>query len=70
MSSISVPVFRVNSKILGALCISGPSARLTRPLLERFAPAALEAARRQPYAIAGSSPGGPVTPKAVSAWHP
>jgi DNA-binding IclR family transcriptional regulator len=70
VSSISVPVFAVNWKILGALCISGPSARLSGSILQGFAPAAVEAAKRLSYAIAGSSPRTPIAPKLPAAWHP
>jgi DNA-binding IclR family transcriptional regulator len=69
VSSISVPVFGVNWKILGALCISGPISRLTGSILEGFAPDAIEAAKQLSYAIAGHDRKETFVPSA-SAWHP
>lgn len=54
VSSISVPVFGVHWKVLGALCISGPISRLKGAMLKGFAPAAIEAAKQLSYAIAGN----------------
>jgi DNA-binding IclR family transcriptional regulator len=69
VSSVSVPVFGVNWKILGALCISGPISRLTAPVLQGFAPAAMDAAKRLSYAIAGSARKDVVV-AAPSTWYP
>lgn len=68
VSSVSVPVFGVDWKILGALCVSGPISRLTEPLLKEFVPAAIEAAKRLSYAIAGARKEAFAAP--ATAWHP
>lgn len=37
VSSVAAPVFGSNRRLLGALCVSGPSSRLVRPILEQHA---------------------------------
>ena len=69
VSSISVPVFGMHWKILGAVCISGPISRLSASRLKGFAADAMEAAKRLSYAIAGNNRRDIVAP-AASAWHP
>jgi DNA-binding IclR family transcriptional regulator len=69
VSSISVPVFGMNWKVLGALCISGPISRLTGPLLENLAPIAIAAGQQLSYAIAGSGRQASAAP-VRGAWYP
>ncbi|MGF7192341.1 DNA-binding IclR family transcriptional regulator [Robbsia andropogonis] len=65
----SAPVFGVNWKFLGALCVSGPISRVTDSVLRKFVPDVVEAGKRLSYNIAAS--GGEAVPVVVrQAWHP
>lgn len=68
VSSVAAPVFGLNWKLLGSMCISGPTSRLTAQLLKSHAQTVIEAANRLSYALAGARSDD--TPKVVSAWHP
>ncbi len=68
VASVAAPVFGLNWRLLGSMCISGPSSRLTRPKLEKHAKAVIRAANRLSYALAGSRSA--ETPPALSRWHP
>lgn len=68
VSSVAAPVFGVNWRLLGSMCISGPSSRLTKAKLEKHAKAIVRAANQLSYALAGSRSA--ATPAAVSRWHP
>lgn len=68
VSSVAAPVFALNWRLLGSMCISGPTARLTRAKLEKHAKSVIRAANQLSYALAGGK--SPLTPKAVSKWHP
>lgn len=68
VSSVAAPVFSVNWRLLGSICISGPSSRLTKARLEKHAKVVIRAANQLSYALAGSRSA--ATPKAVSRWHP
>ncbi len=68
VSSVSAPVFGLNWRLLGSMCISGPTARLGRATLETHASAVIHAANTLSYALAGSR--SRATPKVVSTWHP
>ena len=68
VSSVAAPVFATNWRLLGSMCISGPSSRLTKARLEKHAKAIIRAANQLSYALAGSR--SPATPAAVSRWHP
>lgn len=68
VASVAAPVFGLNWRLLGSMCISGPSSRLTKPKLERTAKLVIRAANQLSYALAGSR--SPATPAAVSRWHP
>lgn len=68
VSSASAPVFGLNWRLLGSMCISGPSSRLTKAKLEKHAKAVIRAANELSYALAGGR--SPATPAAVSRWHP
>jgi DNA-binding IclR family transcriptional regulator len=68
VSSVAAPVFTVNWRLLGSLCISGPSSRLTKAKLEKHAKVVMRAANQLSYALAGSRSA--ATPAVVSRWHP
>jgi len=68
VSSVAAPVFGLNWRLLGSICISGPSARLTRARLDRHARSVIRAANELSYALAGSRSA--ATPAVVSRWHP
>lgn len=68
VSSVSAPVFGLNWRLLGSMCISGPTSRLTKAKLEKHAKSVIDAANQLSYALAGSR--SPATPAAVSRWHP
>ena len=68
VSSVAAPVFATNWRLLGSLCISGPSSRLTRAKLDKHAKAVLRAANQLSYSLAGARSA--ATPAAISRWHP
>lgn len=68
VSSVAAPVFSVNWRLLGSICISGPSSRLTPAKLEKHAKVVVRAANQLSYALAGTRSA--ATPAAVSRWHP
>jgi DNA-binding IclR family transcriptional regulator len=68
VSSVAAPVFGLNWHLLGSMCISGPTSRLTQALLESHAQTVIDAANRLSYALAGAR--SQDTPKVVSTWHP
>jgi DNA-binding IclR family transcriptional regulator len=68
VSSVAAPVFGLNWRLLGSMCISGPSSRLTKPQLEKHAKSVIRAANQLSYALAGSRSA--ATPAALSRWHP
>lgn len=68
VSSVAAPVFSLNWRLLGSMCISGPTSRLSRTRLEKHAKTVIAAANALSYALAGSR--NEATPQAVSTWHP
>lgn len=68
VSSVAAPVFGLNWRLLGSMCISGPSSRLTNLILEKHAKMVIRAANQLSYALAGTTSS--ATPAAVSRWHP
>jgi DNA-binding IclR family transcriptional regulator len=68
VSSVAAPVFGLNWRLLGSICISGPTARLTKTNLQAHAKNVIRAANQLPYALAGGRSAR--TPAAVSRWHP
>jgi len=67
-ASVAAPVFGLNWRLLGSLCVSGPVTRLTPAKLKTYADAVMKTANEISYALAGAST--PATPKVVSTWHP
>lgn len=68
VSSVAAPVFGTNWRLLGSMCISGPSARLSPERLEQHARVVIQAANQLSYGLAGGRSA--ATPKALSTWHP
>jgi DNA-binding IclR family transcriptional regulator len=68
VSSIAAPVFSTNWRLLGSLCISGPSSRLTKAKLEKYARTVTRAANQLSYSLAGAR--SLATPQALTRWHP
>jgi len=68
VASVAAPVFGTNWRLLGSLCISGPSARLTKAKLEKHAKSVVRAGNQLSYSLAGAKSA--ETPRAVSRWHP
>ena len=68
VASVAAPVFGVNWRLLGSICISGPSSRLTKLILEKHAKSVIRAANQLSYALAGGRSSR--TPPALSRWHP
>ena len=68
VSSVAAPVFGLNWRLLGSMCISGPSSRLDKAQLEAHARTVMDAANRLSYALAGET--SQETPKVISTWHP
>jgi DNA-binding IclR family transcriptional regulator len=68
VASVAAPVFGLNWRLLGSMCISGPSSRLTESKLRKHAKVVIRAANQLSYALAGSRSAS--TPAALSRWHP
>lgn len=67
VATVSAPVFGIHWRLLGSVCISGPSSRLPAEMLETMARTVIAAANRLSYALAGTAP----TQTATQAnWHP
>lgn len=58
VSSISAPVYGIQWKLVGAICISGPMSRLTSQAMERHKEAVLSAASSISRAMMGMRQGG------------
>ncbi|MEY4426916.1 MAG: HTH-type transcriptional regulator KipR, partial [Pseudomonadota bacterium] len=54
VSSVSAPVFGIQWRLLGSICISGPSSRLSETRLLELAQTIIQAGNQLSYAIAGS----------------
>lgn len=71
VSSVSAPVFGMHWKLLGSVCISGPTSRLSEARLLELAQTIIQAANQLSYALAGSRRPGPAAgPVRSSAWFP
>lgn len=68
VSSVAAPIFGLGWRLLGSICISGPSSRLGKPKLQRHAKSVIRAANQLSYALAGTRSA--ATPSAISRWHP
>lgn len=71
VSSVSAPIFGLEWKLLGSICISGPTSRLTKPKLLDLAQTVIEAANHLSYSLAGSAKKAKVVlPESMATWHP
>lgn len=69
VSSVSAPVFGLNWRLLGSMCISGPTSRLSEVRLLELAQTVVDAANKLSYAMAGSQR--PATQfERPATWHP
>jgi DNA-binding IclR family transcriptional regulator len=68
VSSVAAPVFGLSWRLLGSMCISGPTSRLSQKKLDAHAKTVIAAANALSYELAGSVTG--ETPGVVSTWHP
>lgn len=69
VSSVSAPVFGMQWRLLGSVCISGPTSRLPEQKLLDHAQTVIRAANQLSYALAGSQKPPPRV-GAVAKWHP
>ncbi len=69
VSSVSAPVFGIQWRLLGSICISGPTSRLSETRLMELAQTIIQSANQLSYAIAGSHRENAPAPNA-SKWHP
>ena len=71
VSSVSAPVFGLHWRLLGSVCISGPTARLTESRLLELAQTVIQAANQLSYALAGSrKPQTGLKAATPALWHP
>ncbi|MDD0838025.1 IclR family transcriptional regulator [Curvibacter sp. HBC61] len=71
VSSVSAPVFGLHWKLLGSVCISGPTSRLNEAVLLDLAQTIIQAANQLSYALGGSrKPALAAGPLKANAWHP
>ncbi|MFI5445849.1 IclR family transcriptional regulator [Polaromonas sp. UC242_47] len=69
VSSVSAPVFGIQWRLLGSVCISGPTSRLSESRLLELAQTVIHAANQLSYALAGTHK--PSTQAGMAAtWHP
>ncbi|GAB3494368.1 IclR family transcriptional regulator [Curvibacter fontanus] len=68
VASVAAPVFGLNWRLLGSMCISGPVSRLSATKLQKYAKSVIRAANALSYALAGSRSAD--TPPVISNWHP
>ncbi|WP_029045012.1 IclR family transcriptional regulator [Cupriavidus sp. amp6] len=69
VSSVSAPVFGLHWRLLGSMCISGPTSRLGEERLLELAQTVVDAATKLSYAMAGSQRPAMQIEK-PSTWHP
>lgn len=71
VSSVSAPVFGMKWRLLGSVCISGPTSRLPQARLLELSKTVIQTANQLSYALAGSRKDQPPTPvRAMPSWHP
>jgi DNA-binding IclR family transcriptional regulator len=70
VSSVAAPVFEAQWRLLGSLCISGPTARLSKSRLLAIAPAVVDTANQVSYALAGRTAIAAEHSHSKSTWHP
>lgn len=71
VSSVSAPVFGMHWHLLGSVCISGPTSRLTEDRLMELAQTVMATGSRLSYAMAGGrQTGDPAATARKASWHP
>jgi DNA-binding IclR family transcriptional regulator len=71
VSSVSAPVFDLHWRLLGSVCISGPTSRLVEARLKELAQTIIHAANQLSYSLAGSrKPELPASMRKAGTWHP
>ena len=70
VATVSAPVFGLHWRLMGSVCISGPSSRLPAERLESLAQTVIAAANRLSYALAGSSAAPSSSQIRPTQWHP
>ncbi len=71
VSSVAAPVFGLQWRLLGSICISGPTSRLNKKRLLELAQTIMQAANQLSYAIAGNrTPALTGQGAARATWHP
>lgn len=71
VSSVSAPVFGMQWRLLGSICISGPTSRLVEARLLELAETIIRAANRLSYSLAGSGKEKlPGAVRKITTWHP
>lgn len=71
VSSVSAPVFGMHWRLLGSVCISGPTSRLVEARLKELAQTVITAANQLSYSLAGRK--NPETADQIAktaTWHP
>lgn len=53
VASVAAPVFGLNWRLLGSLCVSGPASRLPKAKLEKYSKSVIRAANQLSYSLAG-----------------
>ncbi len=70
VSSVSAPVFGTQWRLLGSVCISGPTSRLSKKRLLKLAQTIIQAANHLSYAQAGSHKLQQARTGVAPTWHP
>lgn len=71
VSSVSAPIFGVEWKLLGSICISGPTSRLSKSRLLNLAQTVIQSANQLSYSLAGSANKAKINlPDSIATWHP
>jgi len=71
VSSVSAPIFGLDWKLLGSICISGPTSRLSKQKLLSLAQTVIHAANQLSYSMAGSTQRAKINlPESIATWHP
>ena len=68
VATVSAPVFALNWRLLGSVCISGPASRLSEEQLTAMAQDVMSSANQLSYSLAGAASTN--TPSFISTWHP
>jgi DNA-binding IclR family transcriptional regulator len=68
VASVAAPVFGSQWQLLGALCISGPTTRLSEARLLELAPVIVAAGNQLSYAMTGQRHSD--QPRTATTWHP